>query len=62
MATVAVAMILPLPFLEALISAEQKLYISYIGRSFQDNSERFPSVLVQEPNPLHRAGAIMTGR
>lgn len=25
-----------------------KLYISYIGRSIQDNSERFPSVLVQE--------------
>ena len=29
-------------FLEALISAQQKLYISYIGRSIQDNSERFP--------------------
>ncbi|EFN9450622.1 exodeoxyribonuclease V subunit gamma [Escherichia coli] len=35
-------------FLEALISAQQKLYISYIGRSIQDNSERFSSVLVQE--------------
>lgn len=35
-------------FLEALISAQQTLYISYIGRSIQDNSERFPSVLVQE--------------
>ncbi|ENR8354275.1 exodeoxyribonuclease V subunit gamma [Escherichia coli] len=35
-------------FLEALISGQQKLYISYIGRSIQDNSERFPSVLVQE--------------
>ncbi|HCR8952037.1 TPA: exodeoxyribonuclease V subunit gamma [Escherichia coli] len=35
-------------FLEALISAQQKLYISYIGRSIQDNSERCPSVLVQE--------------
>ncbi|HCT7413884.1 TPA: exodeoxyribonuclease V subunit gamma [Escherichia coli] len=35
-------------FLEALISAQQKLYINYIGRSIQDNSERFPSVLVQE--------------
>ncbi len=30
------------------MSAEQKLYISYIGRSIQDNSERYPSVLVQE--------------
>jgi exodeoxyribonuclease V gamma subunit len=28
-------------FLEALISAQSKLYISYIGRSIQDNSERF---------------------
>ncbi|MBJ3813827.1 exodeoxyribonuclease V subunit gamma [Shimwellia pseudoproteus] len=35
-------------FLEAIISAQQRLYISYIGRSVQDNSERFPSVLVQE--------------
>ncbi|MFO6484129.1 hypothetical protein ACLBR5_08990 [Escherichia coli] len=35
-------------FLEALISAQQNFYISYIGRSIQDNSERFPSVLVQE--------------
>lgn len=35
-------------FLEALISAQQMLYISYIGHSIQDNSERFPSVLVQE--------------
>ena len=35
-------------FLEALMSAEQTLYISYIGRSIQDNSERYPSVLVQE--------------
>ncbi|CDL33539.1 Exodeoxyribonuclease V gamma chain [Enterobacter hormaechei] len=35
-------------FLEALMSAQSRLYISYIGRSIQDNSERFPSVLVQE--------------
>ena len=35
-------------FLEALMSAGQMLYISYIGRSIQDNSERYPSVLVQE--------------
>ncbi|MCX8956873.1 exodeoxyribonuclease V subunit gamma [Erwinia psidii] len=35
-------------FLEALNSAQQQLYISYIGRSIQDNSERFPSVLVSE--------------
>ncbi len=35
-------------FLEALLSAQQQLYISYIGRSIQDNSLRYPSVLVQE--------------
>ncbi|WP_049689021.1 exodeoxyribonuclease V subunit gamma, partial [Yersinia aldovae] len=35
-------------FLEALISAQQQLYISYIGRSIQDNSKRYPSVLVSE--------------
>ena len=27
-------------FLEALLSAQQKLYISYVGRSIQDNTER----------------------
>ncbi|MCS3430948.1 exodeoxyribonuclease V subunit gamma [Klebsiella sp. BIGb0407] len=35
-------------FLEALSSAERRLYISYIGRSIQDNSRRYPSVLVEE--------------
>lgn len=35
-------------FLEALLSAQQTLYISYVGRSIQDNSERVPSVLVSE--------------
>ncbi|AIJ08912.1 MULTISPECIES: exodeoxyribonuclease V subunit gamma [Edwardsiella] len=35
-------------FLEALLSAQQRLYISYIGRSVQDNSARYPSVLVSE--------------
>jgi len=35
-------------FLEALISAREKLYISYIGQSLQDNSEMPPSVLVSE--------------
>lgn len=34
--------------LEALISARQTLYISYIGRSVQDNRLCFPSVLIQE--------------
>lgn len=35
-------------FLEALLSAQKQLYISYIGRSLYDNSERFPSILVSE--------------
>ena len=33
-------------FLEALLSARQRLYISWVGRSVQDNSERPPSLLV----------------
>ena len=33
-------------FLEALLSARQQLYISWVGRSIRDNSERPPSVLV----------------
>lgn len=32
--------------LEALLSAREQLYISWIGRSVRDNSERAPSVLV----------------
>ncbi len=35
-------------FLEALLSAQERLYISYLGRSAQDNSPRVPSVLVSE--------------
>ncbi|MFY8273356.1 exodeoxyribonuclease V subunit gamma [Pseudoalteromonas sp. SSDWG2] len=35
-------------FLEALLSARQSVYLSYIGRSSRDNSERMPSVLVSE--------------
>ncbi|MDR0805866.1 MAG: exodeoxyribonuclease V subunit gamma [Enterobacteriaceae bacterium] len=35
-------------FLEALLSAQQRLYISFIGQSIQDNSQRYPSVLVTE--------------
>ncbi len=35
-------------FLEALISAQDRLYISYIGRAIQDNALRYPSVLVSE--------------
>jgi exodeoxyribonuclease V gamma subunit len=35
-------------FLESIISARKKLYISYIGQSIQDNSRIPPSVLVSE--------------
>ncbi|ABE55631.1 exodeoxyribonuclease V, gamma subunit [Shewanella denitrificans OS217] len=35
-------------FLEALLSAREQLYISYIGQSERDNSERIPSMLVSE--------------
>ncbi|MDD1795201.1 exodeoxyribonuclease V subunit gamma [Enterovibrio sp. ZSDZ42] len=35
-------------FLEALQSAQQRLYISYVGRSVQDNSVKVPSVLITE--------------
>ena len=33
-------------FLEALLSARQQLYISWVGRSIRDNSEKPPSVLI----------------
>jgi exodeoxyribonuclease V gamma subunit len=35
-------------FLEALLSARQRLHISYVGQSIKDNSELPPSVLVCE--------------
>ncbi|QUN07384.1 exodeoxyribonuclease V subunit gamma [Shewanella yunxiaonensis] len=35
-------------FLEALLSARQQLYISYVGRSERDNSPRNPSMLIAE--------------
>ncbi|WP_392561524.1 exodeoxyribonuclease V subunit gamma [Orbus sturtevantii] len=35
-------------FLEALLSAQQKLYISYIGCDIQTNDIRYPSILVDE--------------
>ncbi|WP_067518298.1 exodeoxyribonuclease V subunit gamma [Endozoicomonas ascidiicola] len=35
-------------FLEAMLSAQETLYISFIGRRIQDNAERIPSVLVTE--------------
>ncbi|WP_144206669.1 exodeoxyribonuclease V subunit gamma [Shewanella donghaensis] len=35
-------------FLEALLSAREQFYISYIGHSERDNAERIPSMLVSE--------------
>lgn len=35
-------------FLEALLSARERLHISWVGRSIQDNSDRPPSVLVSQ--------------
>ena len=35
-------------FLEAIISAKKKLYISYVGQSIRDNTQSPPSVLVSE--------------
>lgn len=35
-------------FLEAIVSAREKLYISYIGQDVRDNTEHLPSVLVCE--------------
>ncbi|PYJ00852.1 MAG: exodeoxyribonuclease V subunit gamma, partial [Verrucomicrobia bacterium] len=35
-------------FLETLLSARQRLYLSYVGQSIRDNSQTPPSVLVSE--------------
>ena len=35
-------------FLEALLSARQQFYVSWVGRSIRDNSDRPPSVLVSQ--------------
>lgn len=43
-------------FLEAMLSAREKLYISYIGRSVRDNGERMPSVLVGQLRDYLAAG------
>lgn len=49
-------------FLEALISARENLYISYVGQSIKDNSEIMPSVLVSELlDAIDRAYCPVTG-
>ncbi len=48
-------------FLEALLSAQESLYISYVSRNIRDNSERFPSVLVTELQNLIRESFTTDG-
>ncbi len=43
-------------FLEALLSARDQLYVSWVGRSIVDNSEKPPSVLVGQLRDHLRAG------
>ncbi|MDI6775245.1 MAG: exodeoxyribonuclease V subunit gamma [Verrucomicrobiota bacterium] len=43
-------------FLEALMAARDKLYISYVGRSIEDNEEMPPSVVVSELKDYILAG------
>ena len=43
-------------FLEALVSARDVFYISYVGRSLQDNTDLPPSVLVSELSDYIREG------
>ncbi len=45
-------------FLEALLSARDKMYISYVSRNVCDNGERFPSVLVSELQNLISEGFV----
>ncbi|OAN14038.1 exonuclease V subunit gamma [Photobacterium jeanii] len=48
-------------FLEAVQSAQQTLYISYVGRSIQDNTEKVPSVLVSELVEYCQQGYCLAG-
>lgn len=48
-------------FLEALLSAQQGLYISYQGFSAEDNSEKVPSVLLAELIDYVRQGFVLAG-
>jgi exodeoxyribonuclease V gamma subunit len=49
-------------FLEAILSARDKLHISYVGQSIQDNSIRPPSVLVSELLDYIEEGFEVPGR
>ncbi|MBD8476487.1 exodeoxyribonuclease V subunit gamma [Pseudomonas sp. CFBP 8770] len=47
--------------LEALLSAREQLYISWVGRSIRDNSERPPSVLVGQLRDHLASGWRLSG-
>ncbi len=49
-------------FLEAILSARDKLHISYVGQSIQDNSVRPPSVLVSELLDYIEEGFEVSGK
>lgn len=48
-------------FLEALLSAREKFYISWVGRSIRDNTERPPSVLIGQLRDHIAAGWHLLG-
>ncbi|MDN5842181.1 MAG: exodeoxyribonuclease V subunit gamma [Alcaligenaceae bacterium] len=48
-------------FLEALLSARDQFYVSWVGRSIQDNSEQPPSVLVAQLRDHLDAGRRVAG-
>jgi exodeoxyribonuclease V gamma subunit len=49
-------------FLETLISARERLYLSYVGQSIKDNSEAPPSVVVSELLDYVTQGFELPGR
>ena len=49
-------------FLESILSAREKLYISYVGQSFRDNSIIPPSVLVSELTDYISQGFDLPGK
>ena len=49
-------------FLEALISAQQNLYLSYVGQNLYDNTEKPPSVLLSELLDYFEQGFWVPGK
>jgi len=49
-------------FLEALLSARRKFYVSYVGQSIQDNSPIPPSVVVSELMDYLEQGFMFSGK